>query len=66
MEDDSDYSKGDEAPQAGKPADTALKQQRMRAWFPILHPVWVIWTFVIISVAFIPTGMFFIIHKHLL
>jgi hypothetical protein len=40
-----------------QPADTALKQQRMNAWSPILDPVWVIATLFIIAACFIPTGI---------
>ncbi len=39
-----------------EPADTALKQQRMKAWNPILDPVWVIAALIIIGAAFVPTG----------
>lgn len=39
-----------------KPANTSLKQQRMEAWYPILHPVYVIWTLFIIAAVFIPCG----------
>ncbi len=39
-----------------KPANTSLKQQRMAAWRPILHPVYVIWTLFIIAAVFIPSG----------
>ena len=42
--------------QPNEPPDTALKQQRMKAWSPILHPVWVIATLLIIGSAFVPTG----------
>jgi hypothetical protein len=38
------------------PADTALKQQRMRAWLPILDPVYVITTLLIIGASFVPAG----------
>lgn len=43
-------------PALRRPADTSLKQQRMAAWSPILHPVWVIWTYFIIGVILIPCG----------
>jgi hypothetical protein len=39
-----------------RPDDTAVRQQRMKAWFPILHPVWVIITLFILSGIFIPIG----------
>lgn len=40
-----------------EPLDTAVRQQRMKAWTPILHPVWVIATLIIIGVTFIPIGI---------
>ena len=43
--------------QPNEPADTALKQQRMKAWNPILHPVYVIASLLIIGAVFIPTGI---------
>ena len=39
-----------------QPPDTALKQQRMKAWNPILDPVYVIVGLFIIGAAFVPTG----------
>jgi len=36
-----------------RPADTAFKQQRLRAWQPILTPKWVISSFFAVGVAFI-------------
>jgi len=36
-----------------RPADTAFKQQRLKAWQPILTPKWVISSFFAIGVAFI-------------
>mmetsp|Transcript_9704 Transcript_9704/g.18374 ORF Transcript_9704/g.18374 Transcript_9704/m.18374 type:complete len:393 (-) Transcript_9704:958-2136(-) len=39
-----------------RPKDTALKQQRMKAWQPILDPWYVIATFVVIGVIFVPVG----------
>jgi len=39
-----------------RPADDAIHQQRMRAWTPILHPVWVICALFAIAAAFIPVG----------
>ncbi len=40
-----------------QPADTALKQQRIKAWNPILDPLYVIVGLFIIGVAFVPTGI---------
>lgn len=39
-----------------QPPDTALKQQRMKAWNPILDPLYVILALFAIGAAFIPTG----------
>mmetsp|Transcript_21484 Transcript_21484/g.27082 ORF Transcript_21484/g.27082 Transcript_21484/m.27082 type:complete len:380 (-) Transcript_21484:17-1156(-) len=38
------------------PPDTALKQQRMKAWHPILDPVWTTTALLIVGAAFVPTG----------
>lgn len=43
-------------PLSNEPADTALKQQRMKAWNPILDPVYVIFTLLTIGIIFIPVG----------
>ncbi|GMH66871.1 hypothetical protein TrST_g7506 [Triparma strigata] len=40
-----------------RPADTPFKQQRLNAWQPILTPTWVIGTFLIIGLIFIPIGL---------
>jgi len=40
-----------------EPADTALKQQRMEAWNPILHPAYVIAILIIAGAVFIPIGV---------
>lgn len=39
-----------------KPPDTDFYQQRLKAWQPILTPKWVVATFLIIGVVFIPIG----------
>ena len=39
-----------------QPPNTALKQQRIKAWNPILDPVWVIVTLLIMGAAFVPIG----------
>ena len=39
-----------------KPLDTAIRQQRMKAWKPILDPWYVIGAFILIGFIFIPTG----------
>ena len=46
----------DEGP-SRRPEDTAFKQQRLKAWQPILTPNWVIGTFLIVGVIFVPVGL---------
>jgi len=48
MEDKEDHSK--------RPEDTNFKQQRLKAWQPLLTPPWVIGTFIVIGIVFIPLG----------
>jgi hypothetical protein len=36
--------------------DTDFKQQRLKAWQPILTPNWVIGTFAIVGLIFVPIG----------
>mmetsp|Transcript_11412 Transcript_11412/g.13479 ORF Transcript_11412/g.13479 Transcript_11412/m.13479 type:complete len:385 (-) Transcript_11412:224-1378(-) len=43
-------------PRENDPKDGAVYQQRMKAWYPILHPVWVIAALFVIGVVFIPVG----------
>jgi len=43
--------------QSRRPANTAFKQQRLRAWQPILTPKPVILSFLIIGIIFIPIGI---------
>ncbi|KAL7542806.1 hypothetical protein ACHAXR_012113 [Thalassiosira sp. AJA248-18] len=52
--DDSDKSKPS---RSHRPADVALKQQRMKSWQPILDPKYVIATYLLIGLIFIPTGI---------
>lgn len=40
-----------------KPANTAFKQQRLKAWQPILTPKTVLPTFFILGLIFIPLGV---------
>lgn len=44
-------------PKSRKPEDTAFKQQRLPAWQPILTPFWVIVTFLVIGIVFLPLGV---------
>jgi len=48
MEDKEDHSK--------RPEDTNFKQQRLKAWQPLLTPAYVIATFFVIGIIFIPIG----------
>eukprot|EP00978_Attheya_sp_CCMP212_P005395 scaffold12077_cov57-Attheya_sp.AAC.1 len=43
-------------PTSKRPRDTALRQQRMVAWHPILDPAWVICGFFILGAIMVPTG----------
>lgn len=47
-------------PLLNEPPDTALKQQRMKAWNPILDPTYVILALFIIGVIFTPIGLKFL------
>jgi hypothetical protein len=40
-----------------RPEDSNFKQQRLKAWQPLLTPNWVIGTFALIGVIFIPIGI---------
>ncbi|CAI5724017.1 unnamed protein product [Hyaloperonospora brassicae] len=40
-----------------KPEDTPFKQQKLKAWQPILTPNWVIGTFAVVGLIFIPIGV---------
>ncbi|EFA86692.1 hypothetical protein PPL_00494 [Heterostelium album PN500] len=46
----------DSKPQSNRPANTAFKQQRLKAWEPILTPTPVIISFIVIGIVFIPIG----------
>ncbi|GAM28032.1 hypothetical protein SAMD00019534_112080 [Acytostelium subglobosum LB1] len=46
----------DSKDKSNRPSNTAFKQQRMKAWEPILTPTPVIITFIVIGVIFIPIG----------
>jgi len=39
-----------------RPPDTAFRQQRLKAWQPVLTPKWVIGTFLVVGIVFIPIG----------
>jgi hypothetical protein len=38
-------------------SDTPFKQQRLKAWQPILTPLWVVGIFIAIGAVFIPVGI---------
>lgn len=40
-----------------KPEDSPFKQQRLKAWQPILTPRWVIGTFALVGIVFVPIGV---------
>jgi len=42
--------------QSKRPRDNAFQQQRLRAWQPLLTPGWVIFTFVMTGIVFLPIG----------
>lgn len=41
---------------SNRPQDTKFKQQKLDAWQPILTPGWVIGTFILMGIVFIPIG----------
>ncbi|KAJ3047885.1 hypothetical protein HK097_011080 [Rhizophlyctis rosea] len=47
----------EDRPKTKKPANTAFKQQRLKAWQPILTPKTVLPTFFIIGAIFVPIGI---------
>lgn len=49
---------GDRGPNANRPENTKFKQQKLDAWQPILTPAWVIGTFIIVGVIFVPVGAY--------
>ena len=55
-EDDDSYTQRTMIESYREPSDTAVRQQRMKAWNPTLDPVWVVITFLVLAAAFIPTG----------
>jgi len=50
--------------QTKRPANTAFKQQRLKAWQPILTPKPVILSFLIIGIVFIPIGIGIVISSN--
>lgn len=45
-------------PGLDRPADVALRQQRLKDWKPILDPKWVIGALAVLAAIFIPVGTF--------
>lgn len=50
-----------DGPVSKRPRDTPFRQQRMRAWQPILTPKWAILTFFVVGLIFIPIGVVLLI-----
>ena len=48
--------------QTQRPNDVAVQQQRIEAWSPILDPDWVIYSFLILALIFIPVGEYFYLN----
>ena len=44
--------------QTRRPLDTALRQQRVRAWSPYLDPWWVVATLLGLGAIFVPVGAY--------
>lgn len=53
---DDDDSALDMSEQTNRPTDNALQQQRVKAWHPVLDPVWVIIALFYLGVIMLPTG----------
>lgn len=56
MRNDGDAPEQNYDPTSKRPRDTALRQQRMVAWHPILDPAWVICGFFLLGAVMVPTG----------
>jgi len=48
---------GEEEEKKNKPEDSDFKQQRLKAWQPILTPPWVIATFASVGIIFLIIGI---------
>lgn len=44
--------------QSNRPENTKFKQQKLDAWQPILTPTWVIGTFFVVGIVFVPVGAY--------
>jgi len=47
-----------------RPANTAFKQQQLKAWQPILTPIPVIITFIVVGIIFIPIGVVLLVASN--
>lgn len=54
----------DGEPKSKKPEDSDFQQQRLKAWQPLLTPKWVIGTFVLIGIVFIPIGIGIVVSSN--
>ena len=54
--DDDSFGLGKENKQTRRPADTSIRQQRMKSWQPILDPVYVIIGVFVLGAVFVGTG----------
>lgn len=52
-DDDSILSRSE---QKNRPLDTAIGQQRVKAWHPILDPEYCIYAYLFLAIIFIPVG----------
>jgi hypothetical protein len=52
-----------EEAQSKRPERTPFKQQELPAWQPLLTPQWVIGTFAVIALVFIPIGIVIILES---
>ena len=48
---------GEEVVKSNRPKDDAFRQQRLKAWQPIMTPLKVVLVFLVIGISFIPTGV---------
>ena len=56
--DDDDDSILSRSEQINRPPDTAIGQQRVKAWHPILDPEYCIYAYLFLAIIFIPVGKY--------
>ena len=56
--DDDSLTEKDGVKQSRRPVDTAIRQQRMKSWQPILDPFFVIVGLFVLGVVFVATGKY--------